>query len=353
MRNLKINSFNSVFFILWVILASLITYIDDTETMYTEQKRISGILLLIIFISSTYFLCNYLLPRIIAQSNLGKIIVRVLGVTLLQGFSMWLFQEILYYMESYNMLSFSLDPTEKEPFGLLIANAMPVSLMLNLGFAGLKFYFEHTLLKEQHMALQQVHLENKLSSLQAQINPHFMFNVLNHIHILIQKDTTLASTVLLQYADILRYQLEKIESESIPLQEEVSFMKNYIEVEKLRWQNTLQVKTDWQIHNGQQQVPPLLFIIFIENAFKHVSRSKEQAGYIHIQLLQQEESLIFHIENSTNSLASMGKASANLGLPLIQKRLALLFPTTHKLHIEKNKHRFSVTLNIDLTTNKS
>lgn len=326
----------------------MISFVDDTDFIYTEQKKISGILLLVIFVSSTYFLCNYLLPRVIAQSNLGKVIVRVLGITLLQSCCMWFFQEILYYMEAQHILNFPLDPAENESLGQLVAGAVPVTLMLNLGFAGLKFYFEHTKLKEQHMALEQVHLENKLSSLQAQINPHFMFNVLNHIHILIQKDSTLASSVLLQYADILRYQLEKIESERISIQEEVNFMKNYIEVEKLRWQNTLQVETDWQLSDGQQQVPPLLFIIFIENAFKHVSRSREQAGYIHIQLLQLEKTLVFQIENSTNATNATPKASASLGLPLIQKRLELLFPNTHTLSIEKNAQHFSVTLTIEI-----
>ncbi|MFZ4861905.1 sensor histidine kinase [Sphingobacterium sp. Mn56C] len=326
----------------------MITFVDDTDYAYTEQKKISGMLLLVIFVSSTYFLCNYILPRIIDQSNLGKVIVRVLGITLVQSFCMWFFQEILYYMEAQQMLNFPLDPAENESLLQLIAGAIPITLMLNLGFAGLKFYFEHTKLKEQHMALEQVHLENKLSALQAQINPHFMFNVLNHIHILIQTDSTLASSVLLQYADILRYQLEKIESESISIQEEVNFMKNYIEVEKLRWQNTLQVKTDWQLSNGQQQLPPLLFIIFIENAFKHVSRSREQAGYIHIQLLQQEKNIVFQIVNARNATTATPTTHACLGLSLMQKRLALLFPNTHTLSIEKDAQQFRVTLTIDI-----
>lgn len=115
--------------------------------------------------------------------------------------------------------------------------------------------------------------------LKIQINPHFMFNVLNHIHVLMQKDVELASSLLLQYSDILRYQLYRAKEEQVGLWQEVEFLKNYIEVEKLRWRGKLEVTTRWEITDAACPLAPLLMITFIENAFKHVSRSDTEKGF--------------------------------------------------------------------------
>lgn len=346
MRNIKINSFNSIFFILWFILGSLIWFVDDTNTTYTIQKRLYAVVIIVSFISTTYFLCNYLLPKVISQFNLSKIALRILGISLTQALLLWGFQEIFHNLKAMGIVTFPLDPTEREPFLYLMVSTAPVTLMINIGFTGLKFYFEHIALNEKHMALEQAHLESRLSALQAQVNPHFMFNVLNHIHILIQKDTEVASSVLLQYADILRYQLEKVEKDRVSLQEEITFMQSYIEVEKLRWQHTLTVESEWAVADLKQQVPPLLFITFIENAFKHVARTKGQAGFIKIKLIQQADMLAFTIENSLNEKDEQRKASANLGLQLIQKRLALLYPNRHALVINKTENTYTCDLTL-------
>ncbi|MBN9300573.1 sensor histidine kinase, partial [Dysgonomonas mossii] len=214
---------------------------------------------------------------------------------------------------------------------------------------GLKFYFEQAKLYEQHLILQKEHLETQLQSLQAQINPHFMFNVLNHIHILIQKDSDLASSLLIKYSDILRYQLYGSDKESVNIEDEIRFMKGYIEVERYRWENTLDFNANWQLENPKMQVPSLLLIPFIENAFKHVSRSKSHKGYISINLNQNNKELTFEVENSKSSIKRTTASNSGIGLDNVKKRLNILYPNKHSLIISETENIYHSKLIINLS----
>jgi LytS/YehU family sensor histidine kinase len=222
-------------------------------------------------------------------------------------------------------------------------SALPTPLLINLGFCGLRFYYEHT-------KLQQAHLRSQLHFLQEQINPHFMFNVLNNIHILMQKDLELASAQLVKYSDILRYQLYNGKNEWVALKEEIQFLKDVIEVEKMRWGHSLKVQTQWNIIDGEKVIPPLLLITFIENAFKHVSRSLSETGYINILAEQQEGQLYLEVVNSKSikyPQQNKNAVTSGIGLKNIKERLALLYPKKHNLIINETKERYSVQLYIN------
>lgn len=206
-----------------------------------------------------------------------------------------------------------------------VVNSILVSLFINFGFCGLRFF-------EENMKLQQELAESQMEILKIQINPHFMFNVLNHIHVLMQKDVKLASALLLQYSDILRYQLYHAKEEQVSLGQEVEFLKNYIEVEKLRWKGKLKVTTRWEITDAACLLAPLLMITFIENAFKHVARSDTEKGYVDIRLTQQENNICLKVENSKSQLVQVNKNSG-LGLNNIRKRLDILYPGRYELRM--------------------
>ncbi len=127
--------------------------------------------------------------------------------------------------------------------------SIPASLLINCTACGIKFYQEHGKIERDHILLQQAHLENQLKLLQDQINPHVMFNILNHIHILMKSNTELASFLLLKFSDILRYQLYHCNQNQVILDKEIQYLQDLVEVEKLRWGNELDVKAEWNIHN--------------------------------------------------------------------------------------------------------
>lgn len=191
------------------------------------------------------------------------------------------------------------------------------------------------LLYYEYWNLQKTHLESQLQILHAQINPHFMFNVLNYIHVLMQKDTEQASELLLKYSDTLRYQLYNGKKEVVKLEQEVTFLKNFIDVEKFRWEDKLDVACTWHIENGNKEIPPLILIPFIENAFKHVSRSAEEKGFIHINLEQRKKILSLKVENSKSNKPVIKKGKeGGIGLENIKKRLYIHFGERYSLTVK-------------------
>lgn len=142
--------------------------------------------------------------------------------------------------------------------------SISASFLINGTACGIKFYQEHGKIERDHILLQQAHLENQLKLLQDQINPHVMFNILNHIHILMKSNTELASFLLLKFSDILRYQLYHCNQNLVVLDKEIQYLQDLVEVEKLRWGNELDVKAEWLIENKKALIVPLLLVPFIE-----------------------------------------------------------------------------------------
>jgi LytS/YehU family sensor histidine kinase len=221
--------------------------------------------------------------------------------------------------------------------------ALVAMVLINFGFCGLSFF-------EENLKLHKALIDSQLQSLKAQINPHFMFNVLNHVNVLIKKEPDLASNLLVQYTGILRYQLYSGEKDLISIRQEVAFLKDFIDIEKVRWKNSLNVQCSWEIEDEETLCPPLLFITFIENAFKHVSRSKTEKGYVTISLKQQGREVRMYVENSKFADASdrAKSDSAGLGLENIKRRLDILYPAKYELNINQSDTVYSTTLKIQL-----
>lgn len=229
--------------------------------------------------------------------------------------------------------------------------SIPASLLINGTACGIKFYQEHGKIERDHILLQQAHLESQLKLLQDQINPHVMFNILNHIHILMKNDTQLASFILLKFSDILRYQLYHCNQNVVILDKEIQYLQDLVEVEKLRWGNELEVTTEWNIQNKKAQIAPLLLVSFIENAFKYVCRLPGHKGYIIISCKEESEQLSFYVENSYSSIGISNKKNEahGIGLQNVQKRLNLLYPDAHHLTIETKDNVYKVSLTLTLS----
>ncbi|MDR1201904.1 MAG: histidine kinase, partial [Tannerellaceae bacterium] len=207
-------------------------------------------------------------------------------------------------------------------------NAYLISLTINLSFCGLRFF-------EQNIKLQKELAETSLQILKAQITPHFMFNVLNHVNILMRKEPDWASSILVQYTNILRYQLYSGKKDFVGIKQEIEFLKDFIDIEKIRWKNSIEVKYSWKIEDDNITIAPLLLITFVENAFKHVSRSKTEKGHVYIDLRQKSGELVLNVENSkyADDEPYKKKEESGIGLENIRKRLDILYPNKHCLLI--------------------
>jgi sensor histidine kinase YesM len=188
--------------------------------------------------------------------------------------------------------------------------------------------------------LQQEKLKSELNQLKNQVNPHFLFNTLNNLHVLIQTNPDKASNITLGLADVLRYQIYESQHDAVILLKEIDWITQYLELEKIRRDN---LKSNIRIEGNTSGVlvPPLLFINFIENAIKH-SNTRDEA-VIDILFKVANKELLFEIENSKSNTKNSNENSG-FGLTNVKKRLDLLYPKTHTLEIIELEKVFVIKL---------
>jgi len=192
--------------------------------------------------------------------------------------------------------------------------------------------------------LEKKNLETELALLKAQINPHFLFNTLNNIDVLIEKDAKTASIYLKKLSGILRFMLYESPTEKVALTQEVEYIKEYIELQKIRTSNPDFVSFTVTGDTDNMQIAPMLFIPFIENAFKHCTNKKINNA-VEITLAVHDKEIDFTCSNAFEQSALPTQERSGLGLDLIRNRLNLLYKN-HQLNIDKTNNRFSIALSI-------
>jgi hypothetical protein len=296
-----------------------------------------------------HFLSDIVLPVALRKRRMALFAVQSVIVVFILSFCLAVIDAI--FSNSHTRARLYPDEANMTMIQFLFARfcgSIPAAILICGTACGLRFYQEHNVIERNHAQLQQVHLEAQIRILQDQINPHLMFNVLNHIHILMQSNVKLASDLLVQFSDILRYQLYECNKEYVPLHLEIKYLKDLIAVEETRWGNELEVKCKWNIEDTQLQIAPLLLVPLIENAFKHVSRLPNQKGYVHLSCRQTSKQLQFKIENSYTEQYKIPSKNQGLGLENVKKRLAIQYPEKHQLNINKTDSDFTVTVVLDL-----
>ena len=195
--------------------------------------------------------------------------------------------------------------------------------------------------------LNKKNYEMELALVKSQINPHFLFNTINNIDALIAKDAASASTYLNKLSDIMRFMLYETKTEKIPLTKELTYIEKFIELQKIRTTNLHYVNYSVKGDASNLMIPPMLFIPFIENAFKHTENKKEENA-INIHLAIDKNKLIFKCENNYNPHSQLIQDGNGLGSELIKKRLSLLYPDKHTLIITNNNDLYKVELTLSV-----
>ncbi|KAA9327170.1 hypothetical protein F0P96_18205 [Hymenobacter busanensis] len=215
-------------------------------------------------------------------------------------------------------------------------------------FAMIDAYFENQR-KERHLhQLAAEHAHMQLSLLKAQVNPHFLFNTLNNLYALTLHNSPQSPAVVLQLAELMRYMFSTAPLEHVPLSKEVEHLRHYVELERLRLSQRAVVEFNAQGPFDGQQLPPMLLIPFVENAFKHGVEAATGRVFVTIDVALQGRELFLVVENSKPAHAEPAPANAGTGLPNVQKRLALLFPGRHQLSIDDEATTYRVSLQLAL-----
>jgi two-component system LytT family sensor kinase len=196
---------------------------------------------------------------------------------------------------------------------------------------------------------ETVHLRTELSFLRSQINPHFLFNVLNNLTSLARKRSDQVEPAIMNLSHLMRYMLYESDDNRVSLDKEVAYLNSYIALQRLRFGNELILNADMGGDYSSYQIGPMLLITLVENAFKHgTDVSGETTIYISLKIPPGQNKLYFSVINDVTQTETPSPAREGIGLKNVKRRLDLLYPNKHKLTILNNGIVFSAKLNIEL-----
>lgn len=292
--------------------------------------------------SILYFNLLVLTPRYLEKEKYPKYLAGVVGLILFTLLGIMALQAVFYNFEGIKELN----------DGFLVAlNLTSSTFSIGLMIAGTStlLLLRHWIGYGQRIGeLESTTLQSELKHLKRQINPHFLFNMLNNANVLIKKNPEEASQLLFKLEDLLRYQINDSSKDRVELSSDIRFLNDFLNLEKIR-RDRFEYVLSKEGDINKVSLPPLLFIPFVENAVKH-NPDSDNASFVHISFKVWNNELTFQCTNSKppqppeESKAKPG----GLGLKNIKRRLELLYPGKHALKIEDNESNYKVSLHLTL-----
>lgn len=278
-------------------------------------------------------------PAFLLKNKVLKYILLLMGYTIMAM--------SLILIVQYGLLKVEPDgDNDRQRMVINVVSALFTLCLLFMGTTSLLLIKYRVTSDIEKKELETSILESELKLLENQVNPHFLFNMLNNANMLLKKDSKQASEVLFKLEDLLRYQIHNDIKEEVNLGTEINFLSDYLKLEKIRRDNF-----DYSISKSgsceHQKVFPLLFIIFVENAVKH-NVDNENPSYVNLSFNSLGDRLEFVCENSKPMQMVKSCKVGGLGLKNIQRRLELLYPERHSLNIKDEKTKYIVKLTLAL-----
>ena len=299
-----------------------IGYLWLVPRFFLQDKKAAYLIILMALILSTYLLTSFINDNLLSDPV-----------------------QDAKFMEAFQKIAGeNKNPPPFKVFGLF--NHILASVLIS-GFAiGLGVMEKLKQNEKKQKELEKEKLNSELAFLKNQVSPHFFFNTLNNIYSLIGIDGPTAQDSVLKLSKLMRYLLYESEHGETLMSHEIDFMNNYIDLMKLRLNSKVELQIDFPAGFPDFTIPPLLFVPFIENAFKH-GISYRDRSFINIQMKIDQEQIIFSSENSIGKGAQTEDLQhSGIGLENVKKRLGLLFPEKHELKIEIKDTIFCIELSI-------
>jgi LytS/YehU family sensor histidine kinase len=257
-------------------------------------------------------------------------------------FKIYLLEHILYKWPNFSI--FNANFKER-----VYDNVIPHFLLVSTG-AAFKLLVDYAKAQRRLGEMAKEKAEAELGFLKSQINPHFLFNSLNSVYFLIDKNNSDARDALHKFSEMLRYQLYEIKGQKIPIEKEIGFINDYIYLQRLRREDNCQVMINIEQSSDKLFIEPLLLVPFVENSFKHLSHyGNGKMNEIEIELSSENSVITFTVRNTTEpESAHEFKPEGGIGLSNVKRRLELLYPQRHVLDIVKSEGWFNVHLKLEL-----
>lgn len=324
--------------LLWLVyyLYRVMIYID----IYPNTPIVQLVELLCI-LPVVYLNLYVFLPKYLKQ---GKI----LGYGLLLSFSV--FATVIFFTEMIRvmMLVGIYTPGYDTLYsGWKLASKSTRFTTIVLATSGIKILKDAYLTQQINQKIEKDKLENELKFLKSQINPHFLFNTLNNLYALVKQKSDLAPQLILKLSSLMRYMLYETNHRFSLLSKEIEALEDYIELEKLRFGDELNVNFNIQGSIQNQEIVPVLLIPIVENSFKHGAKSVAVEQWIKIELTVNSDQLTFKVENSVQN--DQEAQTGGIGLENIRRRLELIYKDHYSFKTKKKQNHFVTLMTIDLS----
>ncbi len=320
------------FWILFFIFPFLLSTTPNYGSFNVMESLVYTAVLALFFYANTLVLIPKLLGR-------KKVNLYILSILLIIAAIVGLRVFVEYQLNS--------EMFEKSWFlGKIITDSIFSALIVITVGGGLKItkeWFKNERLKKE---IESEKLVAELALMKSQINPHFLFNTLNNIRSLVRKNSPSSDAAIIKLSQLMRYMLYDAANDYVPLDKEIEYLKNYIDLQRLRLPEKVDIQFEIIENTKGHQIQPMLFIPFVENAFKHGVSYLEDSK-VHLKLIVEKSSLHFSIWNNMNIRKDefiKTEERAGFGLKNIEQRLEYLYPGEHELKINTEHGIFSVDL---------
>ena len=352
-RIVKYKLYHIPFWLVYHIMWWTITIGSFTAVMqniFFSAYSIKFLFYVIFQAAGVYFNLYYLIPKLLDKGKYVQYIsmvaltITITALCIVTGYyaSAWL---------SGNSMETLYNKSPDDFWFFFKINTLPSSVAsMTLGMS-VKLAKKWIETKKHQQLLEKEKLETELKFLKSQFNPHFLFNSINSIFVLIHKNPDMASESLAKFSDLLRYQLYECNEAEIPLSKEIRYIENFIELEKLRQDNDVDLALNIQRAHDNLNIAPFILMPFIENAFKHIPKRKDVANWIAINLHVDDGVLKLTVSNSTSAYYKTLNEPVQykgLGLKNVQRRLELLYAGKHELQVVQKEDSYYVMLSLVL-----
>ncbi len=324
----------------WVALVLFYTFLTGTKHgfWFTFSNEIINVFF---YAVAVYFNLFYLIPNFLTEKKFIRycalFMLTVLVVTPLKIFVMY------FVLSGHPEMQESLVKNQALYFMLTF-------LMMGLStiFKIITEWIRHEREKQE---LEKQNMQSELRFLKSQINPHFLFNTLNNLYALTLKKSDKAPEIVIKLSEMMRYMLYECNERRVPLSKEVNYIKNYLDLERLRQGKNVDIAFTVNGNVHEQKIAPLMFIPFLENSFKHGLSNNINRGFVNIELDVADNEIHLFIENSKPDALpnQMHKRSGGIGLVNVRRRLNLLYPNNYQLDIRDQPDKYAVNLKLDIT----
>jgi two-component system, LytTR family, sensor histidine kinase AlgZ len=306
-----------------------------------EKASAHGFVQLVVTMTIAYLNYFFLLPRFLTHKKVWRYFLEFLIPFVILVFARIHLQRFLVDGYTYQRQHFYST--------FYIVEVCVITLFITIFISMLRFAADWFELAARQKEIENERLLAELNFLKAQINPHFLFNTLNNLYYLAYTQSSNTTEVIAKLSQMMRYMIYDSNYLQVPLTTEIEYMQNYISLERLRLNDQIPISFSVEGNAEGVLIAPLIFITFLENAFKHGVSNNDKNAFVKIAMTLEGKQCIYTVENSKlPGTKPEAEEKSGIGLQNVKRRLDLSYPDRYTLSTYDKPDRYSVQLNITL-----